>query len=301
MRRRGWLAAILLLGGLVPAAAAQVKLEWKLEAGQKFFLEERTTARQTLKALGDDLKESLDQTRVTRFTVLKKNADGGYLLEQKIVSVRINGAGGQLKAKAKLLTDMEGATFKVTLGPRMQVTKIEGYDALIKKMQKNEQIGKMLQALMPEESLTRATEALFHFLPDKEVAKGGEWSEEQVRPLGLLGTLKLETGYTYEGTEKVGGKDAAVIKAAVLKSSFSPRGATGGLPFQVTKGDIQADRDKCKTTLYFDATAGRLVKSERTLVLTGTLTVSVMGNTIAMDLQHDETVSSKLLDKNPVD
>lgn len=300
MRQRWWLSLWLLLGGMAAPALGQVKLAWKLKDGDVFYLEEKSAARQTMKFMGSDIKHALDHTRVTRFTVLKKNDDNSYLLEQRILLVRLNRPSDAARADARLVQGLEGATFKVTLDPRMRVTRFEGYDALIKKMAGKDTVARNLRALMPEESLRRPTEALFGCLPDKAVEKGDSWTCTVIKPLGVLGVLRLESSSTFQKTETVEGQEAVKVEVAATKSTFTPS-TTTGLSFRVVKGNIKVDQSSTSGTLYFNAARGRLVKSTQTIHLTGRLTVDAMGNLLNLDVEQEDTVTARVLDKNPLE
>jgi hypothetical protein len=290
----------LILAVMAVPARGQVKLEWKLKEGDKFYLEEITALKQNTKFMGMDIRHELNQTRITRFTVLKKNNDNSYLLEQKIETVRAKRGSTSGKADVRMVQQLQGATFKVTLNPKMHVTKFEGYEAQVKKMSNKEDVQKMVRILMPEESFLRATEALFGFLSEKPVAKGQSWTYDLVRPLGPLGVLKIENTYTSRGEEKVDNQQAVKLEVAAVKSSYTPPKANGGAGFQVTKGDIKVDPKRSSGTLYFNAATGRLIKSSSRLQLTGSLSVTFMGTTLNMDVEHEETITARILDKNPL-
>jgi hypothetical protein len=296
MYRWGWAGVVLLLAG---PAWGQVKLEWKLKEGDRFFLEEKATAAQTLTFMGTDTKQGLEQTRVTRYTVLKKNADNSLVLEQKIETVRAK-ATGKTPASAKLLKDLEGATFQITLSPQRRVTRLEGYEALMKKLGKDPQIGKIIRALIPKESLSQPTENLFRFLPDKPVREGAAWTFPAVRPLGFLGNLQTANTCTWQRDERVNGEQAAKLVIATTKATFVPAGAGSGLPFRVVKGNIKLDKSRTTATVWFSARQGRMLKARQKTALGGSLTVDAMGNMISMDVDHEETVTTRVLDKNPL-
>src|SRR5262249_10033266 len=122
MRQGFWLGVMLVLGAPAVPAFGQGKLEWKFKEGDKFYLEERSNLKQTMKFMGSDLKQELDHTRLTSFTVLKKT-DEGLVLEQKIESVKITRASGSAKPEGNLLKELEGATFKVYFNSKMKVIK----------------------------------------------------------------------------------------------------------------------------------------------------------------------------------
>jgi hypothetical protein len=299
MRQSFWLSVVLVLGAPAVAAFGQVKLEWKFREGDKFYLEERWSLKQIMKYMGSDLKQELDHTRLTRFTVLKKT-DDSLVLEQKIESVKINRASGSAKPEGKLLKELEGATFKVYLNSKMKVIKLDGYETLMKKMARDEDIGKNARLLMPEESLSRPVEAFFGFLPAKAVGKGDTWEYEFTLPLGPLGTLKVENGYTVQGNNKVGDQEVVKLEVANKKSSFTPAAGGGLQPFRVTKGDIRVIPKQTKGIIYFSAVRGRVVKAEKTMALEGTLTIDVKGNMLTMDIEQEEKVTARVLDKRPL-
>jgi hypothetical protein len=308
MRLRCWTAVLLLAAGLAGPAPGQVKLQWKFKEGEKFYLEEKTVAKQTLKFMGADKKQDLNQTRITRFTVLKKNDDNSLVLEVKIEAVKVK-TGGDTMASARMLQDLEGATFKVTLSPKMRIIKFEGYDALIKKMAKTEEIGKMVRALITEDALSKPIEALFGFLPEKdgdkgeeadlELKKGDTWTALLDRPLGFMGTLKMTNSYTFQGKEEVEGKELVKLEVVNTKSTFTHSGAGGGLAFRIVKGDFKVDKKKTQGIIYFSPRLGRVVRWRQTTALSGMVTVDAMGNMISMDLDHEETVQARILDKDP--
>jgi hypothetical protein len=291
---------VLLLGAAAAGAPAQVKLEWKLKEGDTFFLEEKVSAKDNVKLLKTDHPYELAFTRVTRFHVLKRNEDGGYLLEQKIESIKLDPSGTTGKADAKLVRAEEGTTFRVTLTPKLEVAKLEGYEAFVKKLAKSDDVAKNVRILMPPTRFASATAALFSLRSGKEVAKGDSWTQEYIRPLGPLGSVKIESTCTLRGTEKIEDREVVKVEVSPAKSLYSLPQADGDAAFKVVKGDIRVERDKSAGTIYFSAALGRMVKSVTTLQLSGSLTATIMGATIAMDVEHEEKVTARILDKNPL-
>jgi hypothetical protein len=299
MRRFGWAGVVVVLGAWTAPAAGRVTLAWKLNEGDRFYLEEKTTAAQNLTFMGRDVKQGLEQTRVTRFTVLKRKPDNSLVLEEKIETVRAK-LTGKVPITAKLLRDLEGATFRITLNPQLRVTRFEGYETLMKKLGKEEEVGKVLRALIPKEGLSQQVEALFRFLPDKPVRQGARWTFTAVRPLGFLGSLQTTNRCTREPDERVEGGQAVRLAVAVTRAVFEPAGAGGELPFRVVKGNVKLDKDKTGETVWFSARRGRIIKSRRRTVLGGSVTVDAMGAMLTIDVEHEETVAARVLDKNPL-
>jgi hypothetical protein len=310
MQRRCW-TGVLVLAFIASPAPGAVKLEWKLKEGDQFFLQEKTKTRETITFMGKPYEQNLDHTRVSRFTVLKKDQDGGYLLEQKILQVQVERGGKKAvagkRASAKLLQDMQGATFKLTLSPKMRITKFEGYDALMKKMAgkeelgKKEDVGKQARALITENSLVKPLEALFGFLPAKEVARGDEWTYMATRPLGVMGSLKLTGNYTYKADKKNDAGDNLVILDVInARARYFPARTESGLAFRLVKGDFKLDRKNTNGTITWNVTRGRMVSAEQKTKLSGTVTMDAMGTTVAMDVELQETVVTTVSAKNPL-
>src|SRR5262245_8361942 len=117
MRQRLWIGVWLVLWGTAGPAFAGIKVQWKFKEGDRFYLEEKTVRKQTTKFMGSDIdKQDMSFMRLTRFTVLKKTTTA-LVLEQKIEKLRVDQSNNQ--KSSRLLRDLEGATFKITLDDRM--------------------------------------------------------------------------------------------------------------------------------------------------------------------------------------
>ena len=92
------------------------------------------------------------------------------------------------------------------------------------------------------------------------------------------------------------GKTAERIDA-VWRLTFVPPKVEGDPPVEI-KGDLKADT--AKATYYFDADAGRLVQSDRSLRVKGTVTISSKDKKLSYDLDQDQTWRVRLLRENPL-
>src|SRR5947209_5421020 len=93
MRHKAWVVALLLFGGLSVPAYGQVKMEWKFNEGDKFYVEDVTTMKQKIEFQGKGFDQTLKTTMVTSYTVKKKTTDG-VVLQQKIEGVDVKSMGG---------------------------------------------------------------------------------------------------------------------------------------------------------------------------------------------------------------
>lgn len=296
MVRRSWLSAVLVLAGMAVPASAQTKLEWKFKEGEKFFLEQVVNNKMAVKVMGMDMNMDTVQTQVTSFAVLKKNSDGSVVIEQKIESIKIE-AEGPAAAFAQAGQQMEGASFKFTLSPKLQVTKFEGYEEFVKKLGGDDpMLGAMMRMMMSEETMKQSAAEPFAFLPDKPVSKGDKWERKQNLQMAFIG-LTSENKYNYQGKDTLNGKPVEKIGVTSTVKFEPPKGDAGGLPFQISKADFKPE--KSDGTFFFDASAGKLVSSEVKMKMKGTMGMSVAGQEIEMEMDVDTTTKTKLLDKKP--
>jgi hypothetical protein len=306
MPQRFWIGAVLALGVLaLPtfSQAQQVQLEWKVKEGDKFFLETVSSFKQSMKTLGKELKQDREDTVVYSVTVAKKNADNSVVLDEKIESVSVKNTGGPAgvpAAEDKFNQQLKDAVFHVTLTPRGEVTKFDGYDELVKKITGDDaNARKIVNAVLSEEGLKRSATEAFGLLPAGPVKQGDKWGEDRTveAPLGPLGSFTIKKGFTYDGKDSINGKSVDKITFSGTAVYAPPKTADSPLPFQVVKGDLKAD--DIKGTIYFDGAAGRLVGSETTLRLKGNVTISVSGTNLDTEAQQDQAVKTRLLDKLP--
>src|SRR5438128_9866779 len=116
MWQRSWRAAVLVIGALVVPAQAQVQLQWKWKEGDKFYLESRGTTKQTMKVMGTPIQQELETTTVDSYKVVKKSTDQ-VILEKKIESMNVKGAGQGVETAEQVYQKVKGAVLTLTLDP----------------------------------------------------------------------------------------------------------------------------------------------------------------------------------------
>jgi hypothetical protein len=311
MLRRCWPGTLLLVVVVAfpaPADDAAVKLEWKFKKGDQFFLKTDSIVKQTMRtpALNKELKLDTEQTTVFRVTVQNDpTSDKSVVLEYKIESstAKSSTAGGAAAADEKLQQQLAGLTFTVTLSPKGEVTKFDGYEGVIKKLAGDDKNAeKLVRALLSEDELkARATDAL-GFLPDGPVKIDAKWERESKLPFGPLGSFALKRKYTYNGPAKAPSGKAAEQILFQVDATYTPppkSEAAAGLPFQVVKGDLKAEN--FKGVVFFDAAAGRLHYTDRTVNLKGTVTFASPGGggEIVTEVTLDQVVRTTVSDQKP--
>ncbi len=293
MTRRGAVAGLFLLLGLVLPAHAQVALEWKLAKGDEFYLRTVCTTKQTLKSVGREVKQDAEQTIVLGFKVKDKTAEG-VVLEETIEGLSLKSGGAVPVADDRL----PGTTFTVTLSPKGEVLKFEGYDKFLDRLAGDDAaVRKTLQNLIAEDTLKRSVREALAFLPDRAVKEGETWERVLDAPFGALGSLRLNTAYKLEGKEDVGGKKVEKI-GFTTTVEFKPGKADPAVPFHVVNGELKADEGR--GTIHFDAAAGRLIQSKSRVVLHGRMIFAASGTNVETEVQQEQTTDVTLLKENPV-
>jgi hypothetical protein len=299
MRRHRWFATLLTLAACCVPASAQVTLSWKFVKGGKFYQETTTTLKQTTKIRGQEAMQDLEHVTITSFTVKEVNQDGTIVLEQKIESIRTSGKPEVSSGVANLLQEMQGASFTITLSRDLKITKLEGYEELLKRVARDDPATlKVVQTLMSRETLQNATEEAFAFLPKEALRPGKSWERKMTAALGPIGTVTGTHTYTYVGPKTVGGKQLQEVAIEAQLSYQPPRGDAGLLPFQISKGELQVQSGK--GVLWFDNHLGRLAQSEMKMRLHGTLTIVAMGQEHTLVMEQDQSVKIRITDDPPM-
>jgi len=305
MRQCGWLSGVIVLCVLVAPAhgQGQALLEWKFREGDTFFVETVSTLKQNMEVSKRKINQVVEQTAVLAFTVKKVNSDGSVVLEQKIQGMRFKSGVGDVAPDDRFGEKLQGSTLIVTLNAKREVTEIAGYEELVKKLsgddavQPNPAQRKLVEEVLSKEMLKKTASEIFTLSPGKAVAKGEKWDKVLGVPLGPLGHLMVRSNFTYEGKDTVDGKPAEKLTFTATSIYESPKAGVGST-LEVSKASLNTE--DYKGTLFFDAVAGRLVQSEVKLRLKGSLTMSFQGSAIDALIEQDQTIKTRVLDKNPL-
>jgi hypothetical protein len=292
MQRSTILAALVLASLSAQSALAQEKLAWKFKEGDKFYIEEKATVKQTTKVLGNEEYKEEVQTNLVSFQVLKKT-DDAVVLVQTIEEMKTELIKGKDDPQAAAtLEKMRGAKFTITLNNKGEITKFEGYDAFITKLSDGDaNVEKVLRAVLPPDTFKKMAAQSFSMLPPKAVKKGDTWDRETNISMGPMGSLKAKHTFKYEGTEK----DLDIITNAAKLEYVAPKGDGGGLPFKILKGNMMAEKSAGKT--LFDRKLGRPVQDNTTIVLKGSMTMEILGMELDVDIHLNQTSVTRVFTK----
>ncbi len=288
--RAAMFGLVVLLAGAAPTADP-VTLRWKLAKGDVLYVRSVQEMQQTIGVLGQNQEMTQSTTTVTRFKVLEAGTDG-MTVEQTIQKVDI---AGTVPGAAEQAGKMKGATLTFTLDKDNKVTKVDGYDKYLEQISGgNEDTAKVLKAATSEDTLKVTVEDLFTPGPGKPVKPGDKWTRDTKLPLGPLGTFALSARYTLDSLD---GATAKIVYDA--DATFTAGKGGDGLPFQIVKGELKAD--KYDGTMTFDTAAGRLRETTQNVKLGGALTVSAGGMEIELTFKQELKVTGTVTDKDPGD
>jgi hypothetical protein len=277
---------------LLAAPPESYPLHWKLKEGDVFYNKTSVEMDQTVEVMGRTKGQKVTAKTVLRFRV--KSAAGGATvvemtyLENKIEAEGLPGAnvGGSLK----------NVSFTATLNDRMEVTKLEGYDKFIDALAADDDAQKrLLRVMIPETAVRQMVSQTFVAGPGNPAPVGGTWPRKAVISLGPLGSVELREAFRLDSVK---GGVASISEKADLAFKAGGDGDSGS-PFKITKADLKADRFEGSHT--FDVKAGRLVGSKVELDLSGSLTISVAGQTIEAKVTQKMRTSGEITEKNPTE
>lgn len=319
MNMRRWFGSLVMMAGLAAAAANLPALaqedkeketwEWKAfsKKDNKFYQTLTTETEQKMKVMGQEVKQDQKQTFYIEWTAGEPKADE-WTVTQKIIGVKMNiNIGGNTisydstdpNAPANPMTDffkaLTQAELKLTIDPKkMEVTKIEGADALIEKLGgTNAQLQPLLKSILSNEALKDMAEPTWGAFPTSPVKKGSSWTRNYNLDLGGIGQYDTKYTYTVDNMNKEEGK----VKIDA-KLEYKAPSDKKGLPFAIKSASL-ASKDGTGNAV-FDREKGRIQSSDMKMKLEGKLDIEISGMTTEVQLEQTQTSSVVTSDTNPI-
>src|SRR5205823_6270815 len=152
----------------------------------------------------------------------------------------------------KALTQAE---LKLTINKNtMEVTDVEGADALIEKLGgTNTQLIPLLKSILSKDALKQMAEPTWGAFPTKSIKKGETWTKDAKLDLGGIGSYKTKYTYTLESDSD---KEAKIKVDATL--TYDVPGDKKGLPFTIKTAKLESKEGTGSAT--FDKDKGRISK-----------------------------------------
>ena len=289
-------AVLVVVANLVgdPPAYGQVELKWKLVKDQTFVIEEVVTIQQTIKVAGKNTKIKTKQTKLSTIRVLEVvmggDEDGSVKLEMRLDSILAKGAGA---VHAGIHKKMAGAIFQVSLNSKMQITKFEGYDALVTKVAGGVPHDRaVFQNLVTEETMRRTIDETFSIVPDGAVKVLDTWQRPTTLQLGPLGKLAVERTFSYAGKRRLKGTlyDKMLLTAKAQYQLPKIKGQTHA----IKKANVKIH--DYEGSVFFDATKGRLVQTDQKTRLTGSFVIQTPQGQGRVTLLYSRSSRRRVLD-----
>ena len=265
--------------------------------GKTFYMIMNTKTIEDMIVLGQKVSQAQDVTYYFSFTPLERDKDLNWKIKQRIEGLKMEVEIGGNNIPSDFYKALIGSEFMLTMDKNMKITKIQGGGEFLKKLVKeNPQAEPLLKIILSDEALKQMSDPAFSVVPDKSVKKGDSWTKTAVLNVGPIGTFDTNYKYTYEGSEE--NKLRKIKLNITLKYNSPDPNAVGVLPFKIMKADLTSKESN--GSILFDSTKGRVVSSDMTMHLTGTLTIEIGGAASDVTLDQTQTTKIKTTVENPI-
>jgi hypothetical protein len=275
-----------------------------------FWQELITNTTQTMKVQGQEVIQKQSQTFLVKWTVKSKATDK-WTVDYEIVGVKMNiqigGNAIDYSSTAEAppnnpLTDffkaLVGSKFTLTVvndkDKGLQVTDVDAKDleSFVNKLAAaNEQLKPLLKAILTKDAIIQMSNPTFAAFPsEKQFTDGkGKWKLPVDLKMGPIGSY--DTVYTYELKDK-----SKVDVSATMKYSPPKGGESGGLPFTIKSGNLEA-KEPAKGVINIKD--GKIDNSSMTMKLSGKLDIDIAGMSTEVELNQTQESQLKSYDTEP--
>jgi hypothetical protein len=280
------------------------------KGGKKFYQQQYTKTKQEMKVMGQQVVQNQTQTFIIEWTPKDLDKDGNFVVEQRIVGVKmdIDIGGNKISYNStspnkqknpmtdffEQLTKPENKLTFTIKSDLSEVKSIEGRKEFIKGLSDiNPQMKSLLDAILSDKALSKMAEPTWYAYPaGGAIPKDKTWQKKSELDLGPIGKYNTTFDFKYEGQEK--DKDNISIKTNLEYTAPTEK---SGLPFIIHAAKLSSNNGTGKAV--FDRKAGRFASTEITMNLKGTLEIEVGNQRTTVELIQDQTASSTTLDNLP--
>ncbi len=258
LRKSTLLLAMAALLGFVANATAQSKdvLRWKFEKGQKFTVVSENDSKTEIDTPMGAQEIPNKMTTTMTWEVLGAK-DGNYKIKQTIDRIKIKTSipfAGDIEwdsddkdSEPEGMARQMVAQFKKMVGQSSELQ--FNSRGQVKKKDKSDSKGGAMSMNMTADIASQ----MFIEFPEGAVQKGKSWEQKIKNDIGDQGSMTMKNKYTFQGKEK----------SSSMKEIYKI-GLKGEVEMEMDQGPVSMETDEgtVEGTLYFDATAGCLVKAE---------------------------------------
>jgi hypothetical protein len=282
---------------LVPATTATgaKTLRWKFTAGQEIRYEQTQEMTMTMDLAGNEVKTSMKQVMnmvakvdavdekgvatitqsIERFQMTVNSPDAVISIDTR-EKAPTDDAGRQMYLLLKTVTE---AKIKQQTDPQGKVSNVEIPKEVVEKLKEHPSAGS-LGPLTSAEGLKTMFEQGTPAFPEAAVDKGTTWNQEFKMKDPNIGTIAIESIFTYTGEAQADGKTIDEI-GVKMKMAFAGD-KQGGPTIKITD-------QKSDGIMRFDNAEGQVVDSKVKQLVH--MEIEVAGQTFTQKL--DQTVSTK--------
>jgi hypothetical protein len=286
----------------------------KAFAGEKpFYQTLKTTTTQNMNVAGMKHEQTQNQTFYFMWTPKEKKS-GQYTVVQKILGVKMDidiagnkisydSTAGEKQAKnpmSEFFKQLVGQEFTLTISNkgkdgRYVVDKVEGVDALVKKLGKvNQSMVPLLNQILNEDTVKQMAEPMLGVIPPGgAIPKDKSWKTDSKLNMGPIGSY--DTTNTYTADEKAKKDNELPIKVKTVLVYTKPMAnQKQTLPFKIKDASLKSvdPPNDAVNTIWYNTEKGRVDKADLTVKLEGTITIDISNMETVVNL--DQTQHSVL-------
>lgn len=276
-----------------------LKLRW--DVGKRYMqrMEMMQASETALPGSPQPMKQETKQTQDVSLSVLKERDGGGRELEMEILGMMlVSKAGGRDvlsfdsksdatgdagKPMAPTLRKLVGARIKFLTDAAGKIESVEGFKELLERISEGSSALEqgMIKGMFTEDNFKEMYSA-GQGLPDKPVKIGDTWPLKVEMALGPLGSVVVNSQYTFKGWEQHNNHKSALLEFTGTISSVSDPAAGGG---------VTIDNGKTSGKVWFDPILGMVIDTD---VKQG-MVIKINTQGQAITTKVNSTVSNKLV------
>lgn len=309
---RGILAlSVLLAAGMLPADEP-VTLRYQISENEALAYRTVTGVKQTQKVANQEIVTEMTNTDVSVRTLQKIDDEGNFHLqtENKRLKAEVNiGPLGKYEFDSEaterdtasvlgsqvgpFYDRLSGAILNLTVSPRGEVVKLEGYEELLGDLLKQYPLAAQFAGGGSDDAAKMSMAEQFVLLSEEAVEPGDTWEQTYQIELPKIGTIEGKRIYKYIGREKVGeAATAKISETTQLEFDLDVNTGQAQVTGRMSVGDSSG-------VIQFDPENGRLISRESSYTLSGDLMVTAGGNTLPVQTSQTQRVKIELLDELP--
>lgn len=290
-------AAVLLLLSVVlaPPAQGQTTLRWRFEKGQKLHYVMTQEMETSVAVAGRKIDSHLTQTIDMTWNFVELQDDGSARMTQTIdrLQMTVKGPGLEVKFDSKdpatvppalaplanLTKALVGQEIGLTMNPRGEVKDVQIPEKVLESLKA---VGPAAGGLLSEDGIKNLTSQGSLVFPEEALTPGKTWKKGQKISTPQIGTMTIDTTYTFRGPAEGSRDGLEKIDADLALKMESSLGI-----------DIKSQDNEA--SFLFDNKEGVLRSSQVRQVIT--MGGQIMGQDFSQDMRT--TVSMKLADGSP--